>query len=332
MVWIKSPIRKVYTLSIESSVLKFSGHQTFPIRYGWIYKIIQEVNDGGSISSQDNIEQQMISMGIGKNMVLSVRHWIRTLNLVTCVDKKKQSYKLTSLAEALFVGDNAYDMYMDRIGTIWLLHWLAQSINPNYAELNAARWFFNYYNGFRASKEQLVKDITLTLGNHGKELNEATLSKDIDCLFQMYSVKRATATKINEDSFASPFTELEIIIQESGKDYRAELSAKSSLPIEVFAYAVIDFMQRRQKNIEGKIINIQATISFDALLNDVGSPGRVFRLSASDLSDKLDKLEVLSQGCIAWTDTQGLRQIQHNYRELHDIDPGLYLKNYYQGE
>ncbi|MGF1688789.1 DUF4007 family protein [Photobacterium japonica] len=319
-------------MSIESSILKFSGHQTFPIRYGWIYKIIQEVNCNKSISSKDNIEDQMASMGMGKNMVLSVRHWIRTLNLVTCTDNKQQSYALTPLAKALFVGNDAYDMYMDKIGTVWLLHWLAQSVNAQHAELNTARWFFNYFNGVRTSKEQLVKDITLSLGNHEKELTEATLSKDIDCLFQMYSVKRTTAHKVNEDSFASPFTELGLITQESGKDYHAELSAKNALPVEVFAYAVIDFMQRKQTDSNGEIINAQATLSFDSLLNDVGSPGRVFRLSTSGLSDKLDQLETLSKGKLAWTDTQGLRQVQHHFQDLHTENPGKYLHRYYQGE
>lgn len=319
-------------MSIESSILKFSGHQTFPIRYGWIYKIIQEVKEGKSISSKENIEQQMASMGMGKNMVLSVRHWIRTLNLVTCTDKKQQSYALTPLAKSLFVADDAYDMYMDKIGTVWLLHWLAQSVNAQQAELNTARWFFNYFNGVRTSKEQLVKDITLSLSNHEKELTEATLNKDIDCLFQMYGVKRTVANKVNEDSFASPFTELCLIVQESGKDYRSELSAQKTLPVEVFAYSIIDFMQRKQKDCKGAIINNQATLSFDALLTDVGSPGRVFRLSASGLSDKLDQLETLTQGQIAWTDTQGLRQIQHHFQDLHTVEPGMFLQYYYQGE
>ncbi|WP_264158204.1 DUF4007 family protein [Vibrio vulnificus] len=192
-------------MSIESSILKFSGHQTFPIRYGWIYKIIQEVKENKSISSKENIEQQMASMGLGKNMVLSVRHWIRTLNLVVCTDKKQQSYALTPLAESLFVGDHAFDMYMDKIGTVWLLHWLAQSVDAQQAELNTARWFFNYFTGVRTSKDQLVKDITLSLSNHEKELTEATLNKDIDCLFQMYSVKRTDTNKINEDSFCFSF-------------------------------------------------------------------------------------------------------------------------------
>ncbi|WP_281222281.1 DUF4007 family protein [Photobacterium sanguinicancri] len=319
-------------MSIESSTLKFSGHQTFPIRYGWIFKIIQEVNCKKPISSKENIEQQMASMGMGKNMVLSVRHWIRTLNLVTCTDKKQQAYALTPLAEALFVGNDAYDMYMDKIGTVWLLHWLAQSINTQHAELNTARWFFNYFNGVRTSKEQIAKDITLSLSNHEKDLTEATLYKDIDCLLQMYGVKRTVANKINEDSFASPFTELGLITQESSKDYRAELSAKNTLPVEIFAYAVIDFMQRKQKDSNGDITNTQATISFDALLNDVGSPGRIFRLSTSGLSDKLDQLETLSKSKLAWTDTQGLRQVQHHFPDLHNVDPGLFLTHYYQGE
>lgn len=287
---------------------------------------------GNSLSSQDNIEDQMLSMGMGKNMVLSVRHWIRTLNLVTCTDKKAQQYELTDLAKKLFVGDDAYDEFLDKVGTVWLLHWLTQSINTQNADLNTARWFFNYFNGVRIDKIQLSKEILISLANHDKELTEATLKKDIDCLFQMYAVKTTSASKVNEDSFTSPFTELGLISQESAKDYRAELKTQKSLPVEVFAYAMIDYMKRSQLDSNGEKINNNNTLSFDALLNEVGSPGRVFRLTTTGLSEKLDELEVLSEGKIAWTDTQGLRQIQHNYDDLQAVDPGMFLHNYYQGE
>jgi arginine repressor len=319
-------------LSIESSILKFSGHQTFPIRYGWIYKIIQEVIKGNSLSSKDNIEDQMTSMGMGKNMVLSVRHWIRTLNLVECTDKKTQTYRLTELAEKLFVGGNAFDEYLDNTGTVWLLHWLMQSIDPHNAELNTARWFFNYFNGVKVDKLQLAKDILQSLENHEKELAEATLKKDIDCVFQMYAVKTTASGKVNEDSFTSPFTELGLILQESAKDYRAELSLHKSLPTAVFGYALINYMMRKQLDSNGKKINNNNTLSFDSLLNDVGSPGRVFRLTTSGLSEKLDELEILSKGNIAWTDTQGLRQVQHNFDDLQSVDPAMFLENYYHGE
>ncbi len=270
----------------------------------------------------------MQSMGMGKNMVLSVRHWIRALNLVTCIDNKEQTYKLTPLAEQLFTHNKhaAYDEYLDKIGTTWLLHWLLQSIEPSKGELNASRFFFNYFNGIKVKKDFLATEIKDALTNHDKELTEATLNKDIDCLLQMYAHKSLQSSKINEDSFASPFTELGLLKQEDAKSYLAELARRPSLPVEVFTYALIDYMQKKHK---GNKVN---TLSFDALLNDVGSPGRVFRLSSAGLSDKLDQVETLTNSAIAWTDTQGLRQVQHSFGNINAIDPSQYLKHYYQPE
>lgn len=320
-------------MTIESSTLKFSGHQTFPVRYGWIYKIIQEVINKKSISDKETIEAQMISMGMGKNMVLSIRHWIRVLNLVNCTDKKSQTYELTDLAQRLFINNNehsAYDEYIDKIGTVWLLHWLTQSIPTENAELNTARWFFNYFNGIRSDKLQLAKDINLSLVHHDKELTEATLKKDIDCFFQTYASKYTSSMKVNEDSFTSPFTELGLLVQVDSKHYLAELAERKSLPIEVFTFALIDYIQKKQKDSGGKIKSDETTLSFDSLLNDVGSPGKIFRLTSNGLSEKLDQVEVLTQGKIAWTDTQGLKQVQHHFENLHKVEPSTYLDSYYQ--
>jgi hypothetical protein len=272
-------------------------------------------------------------MGMGKNMVLSVRHWIRVLNLVICVDKQNQTYELTDLAKRLFVNNDkyaAYDEYIDKIGTVWLLHWLTQSIPSEDADLNTARWFFNYFNGIRSDKLQLAKDINLSLIHHDKNITEATLKKDIDCFFQTYASKHIPSTKINEDSFTSPFTELGLLIQLDSKHYLAELSDRKSLPVEVFAYALIDYIQKKQKDSTGEIISDETTTSFDTLLNDIGSPGKVFRLTANGLSEKLDDVEKLTQGKIAWTDTQGLKQIQHHFDNLHKVAPDTYLNSYYQ--
>ncbi|ERM61715.1 DUF4007 family protein [Vibrio cyclitrophicus] len=320
-------------MSIETSTLKFSGHQTFPVRYGWIYKIIQEVKNEVSISSKDTIENQMISMGIGKNMVLSVRHWIKTLNLVQPSQCKDKDFELTQLAEQLFVneGDSrAYDEFIDNIGTVWLLHWLTQTISTENAELNTARWFFNYFNGVRSDKLQLAKDITLSLANHPKELTEATLKKDIDCFFQTYATKYTVNKKLNEDSFTSPFTELGLLVQLDSKTYLAELSNRKSLPDEIFTFALVDYIHKKQLDNAGNLINNENTFSFDSLLNGIGSPGRVFRLTSNGLSEKLDAAERVTEGKLAWTDTQGLRQLQHSYDDLHAISPADYLNTYYQ--
>ncbi|MCV5215942.1 DUF4007 family protein, partial [Escherichia coli] len=86
---------------------------------------------------------------------------------------------------------------------------------------------------------------------------------------------------------------------DSAKDYRSELKTQKSLPVEVFAYAVIDYMARLQLDRNGEKINNNNTLSFDTLLDEVGSPGRVFRLTANGLTEQLDELEVLSEGKIA---------------------------------
>ncbi|MEZ9468095.1 DUF4007 family protein [Vibrio breoganii] len=320
-------------MSIESSSLKFSGHQTFPVRYGWIYKIIQEVKSNISISSKDTIEQQMVSMGMGKNMVLSVRHWIKALHLVESSEDKEIDFKLTQLAETLFVNtedQKAWDEFLDKVGTIWLLHWLTQSIPSSDAELNTARWYFNYFNGVRIDKQQLARDINLSLVNHDKELTEATLRKDIDCFFQTYATKYSVNKKLSEDSFTSPFTELGLLVQLDGKTYLSELSNRKSLPDEVFVFAIIDFMQKKQIDKSGNVISNENTFSFDNLLNGIGSPGRVFRLTANGLSEKLDSVERITDGKIAWTDTQGLRQVQHSFDDLQAIDASTFLTGYYK--
>ncbi len=324
---------QVSTLTIESSSLKFSGHQTFPLRYGWIYKIIQEIVAGNSITNANTVEDQMISMGIGKNMVLSIRHWIKTIGLVIDSTSPDKDVELTPLAQRLFIKQGSelpYDEFMDKIGTVWLLHWLAQTIPSKNAELNTARWFFNYFNGVRTDKLQLARDITFSLAHHPRELNEATLKKDIDCFYQTYTVRHAVSGKSNEDSFTSPFTELGLIVQLDAKQYLAELSDRKSLPDEVFVYSLIDFLQKKQKDMNGKIISNEKTISFENLLTGIGSPGRVFRLTATGLSEKLDAAEKITSGKLAWTDTQGLRQLQQNFEDIHAVDPIVYLNKYYQ--
>ncbi len=320
-------------MSLESCHLKFSGHQTFPVRYGWIFKIIKEIKAQKSINSSLNIEEQMISMGMGKNMVLSVRHWVKVLNLIKPSNQDRIEYELNDVAVLLFgqdINDEGKDLYLDKIGSIWLLHWLSQSIAQYKAELNTARWFFNYFNGYQFDKAQLSKDITLSLANHKKEITEATLKKDIDCFIQTYSHKYATGISVTEDSFLSPFSELGLIVQKDNKHYISELSSRKSLPIQVFTYALVDYFQRKQKNHKGSIISTENTLSFDSLLNDVGSPGRIFRLTSSGLSEKLDEVERFTKGEVAWIDTMGLRQIQHNFKELHKVNPVNFLKSYYK--
>lgn len=58
---------------------KFSGHQTFAFRYGWLEKGVRGVAACPSLFSEDDA---LVRLGVGKNMVDSIRHWCQVTHLL----------------------------------------------------------------------------------------------------------------------------------------------------------------------------------------------------------------------------------------------------------
>lgn len=52
---------------------RFSGHESFPCRYGWLPKIYEAVTTSPDQLTNDDLATQ--SLGIGRNMVRSIRFW-----------------------------------------------------------------------------------------------------------------------------------------------------------------------------------------------------------------------------------------------------------------
>ncbi len=53
----------------------FSGHQTFPFRHTWLKKGVDAVTHDPAVFTSD---RATITLGVGKNMVHSIRHWCMT--------------------------------------------------------------------------------------------------------------------------------------------------------------------------------------------------------------------------------------------------------------
>lgn len=53
---------------------QFSGHETFPLRHLWLRKAYDAVKEGAPRSIFTEPEA-IITFGVGKNMVSSIRHW-----------------------------------------------------------------------------------------------------------------------------------------------------------------------------------------------------------------------------------------------------------------
>ena len=64
---------------------QLSGHETFPIRYGWLKKAFDAVRD--TEGQEDNRyvfsgPDAIARFGVGKNMVASMRHWATETGII----------------------------------------------------------------------------------------------------------------------------------------------------------------------------------------------------------------------------------------------------------
>jgi len=296
---------------------RFSGHETFPLRHGWLYKGLNHLNKGSDLkpSSTDSVINAVIELGIGKNMVSSLRYWLEILGLV---DFDKDSLQISDLAKNLFLTENAWDPYLEKIGSVWLLHWM---LCKNTLQVTSIRWFFNNSSIQTFSKDMLVDLIMDDVQSvtPSQIPSNKTLEKDIDCFLNSYVNKISQSKSVSEDSFSSPFVELGLVHASKNKGAFSTFEKRPSLPIQIFAYATIDFWKRNYPD--------SKTITYDNLLMQEGSPGKVFRLSIDGLNEMLDNLSAYTDKKIAWSDTMGLRQIK--CEEITNLVQDTFLNDFY---
>jgi hypothetical protein len=311
---------------------KFTGHDTFPLRYGWLFKAVNYLNNEGKLqtSNEEKTREAIVELGVGKNMVNAIRYWAEASSVIK-VKYIKNNFEQRVSKNGCYLFGNATvkgkDPYLEQIGSIWLIHfWL----NFNSKHLSSYRYFFNYSNVQHFEKSKLLADcregakelVTNELGN------ESTLKKDIDCFLNTYckkfkSIASKKKLKIDEDHFTSPLSELNLIQDNGGGFYISDLTDRPELPIEIFIYGLVMFAK-----IETKESQVN-TVDFDSLLSKPSSPGRIFRLSESGLGQKLDEAQALSEGEISWIDSLGLRQIKIEQSAFDS--PFSFLDDYYGG-
>ena len=101
----------------------FARHETFHPRFGWFRKAFVAAASDPAIF---NDPEATVRLGVGKNMVRSLRFWGTASHLL--VDEpvggtRQRNTKPTNVAAAL-LRPGGLDPYMETAGTWWWLHWL----------------------------------------------------------------------------------------------------------------------------------------------------------------------------------------------------------------
>ncbi len=98
------------------NTLKFSGHDTFHCRQQWLLKGVKLIdNEGYMVLNKPEIA--ISRLGVGKNMVQSIQHWLKAFGLI---DDK---HEVLELSKKLFLDRYKFDPYLEDEGTLWLLQY-----------------------------------------------------------------------------------------------------------------------------------------------------------------------------------------------------------------
>ncbi|TCJ41263.1 DUF4007 family protein [Parafrankia sp. BMG5.11] len=292
--------------------LHFAGHETFPLRYGWLKKAYDAVDAEqkaglvpGSIFNDD---KSIAVFGVGRNMVLSMKHWAIATGVLSSQDVKGERNARISTGP---VGDllfgHALDPYLEHPGSLWLLHWTLAS-KPGRA--TAWHWAFNEFHEPSFDRELLRRRLTQRceklaesgrLGS-GRAVSGSTIKRDVECLIRTYFAGSKGSRRAPEDSIECPLAELGLVQAAGlGDLYRFRRGPKASLPDEVFLFAVLEFWESFYPG--------RRSFSVEFLTFERGSPGQVFLLDEDGVAGRLARLESLSGEKLRWDESSGMRQL-----------------------
>ena len=272
----------------------FSGHESFICKHFWLKKGYDFINENGDFQ----YETAVMDLGVGKNMVNSIEHWMKSYGLL---DK---SNSITEFSKKIFRERGGLDSFIESLATIWLLHY-------SLIKTNRSSLYNIFFNDFRKgrtdfTKEQLLSFMKRQIEDEAKSVNDNTLNNDISVFIRSYLKPSYKDTKIEiEEDFLSLMIDLDLMKSYKSENaegkivewYQVENKIQVDLPAEVVFFAILDNS------------NYGKSISFQELLNGFNSPGVIFALNEEGLFNKLDTIVNTYKG-ITMSETAGIRELQ----------------------
>lgn len=291
-------------VSQDTMKFTFSGHESFQCRNLWLKKGYDFVNSGKSFNNEDAV----VELGVGKNMVSSIRFWMKAFNMLNSSDE------LTQLAHRL-LSDNGYDPYLEDEGTLWLLHYqlvkkgFASSYSIVFNELRREKIEFTSKNfvSFVKRKSEIEKSFMV---------NEKTVSDDFSVLIKMY-LRSDTANKDREETFSGLLTELGLIKsykKEKEKDefFIIENSNRVEIPDEIILYAILDNEE------------FESSFNINTIEQNKNSIVSIFAINRPGLYEKIENLSK-KYPYLVLNDHAGIKELQFKVKPTSES----VLEDYY---
>jgi len=264
-----------------------------------------------------NADAAGIILGVGNNMVRSIRFWLRAFGITD------QQDQLTDFAHLMFgKGEGqGLDPFLEDEATLWILHYRLVAIGY-------ASSYQLIFNEFRKNKIEFTRNdylnfVKLRLEERSLNISENSINEDFVVFIKMYLNQDVQRDK--EDSFSGILTELGLLDffvkqredtkKESENVFFIAPAEREDIPEVAILYAILENE------------NYRDSISLNQLEVDQNSPGSVFALTRSGLSQKLRSIAKKNPDIIL-SEQAGIRELQFRTKPQSDI----ILRKYYANQ
>ena len=255
----------------------FARHESFHPRYGWLKKAYDFIKRDPALFQKENAH---VVLGVGKNMARSMKQWSLAFKLSYETEAEKGKNLCSTDFGDRVLSEKGLDPYMEKIETLWLLHW---QLLKEPCLFTFWDYVFNYYNGQRIDLSYLLIEIKTFLSQEYPKFKvaDSSLKSDMSCLIRMYTTKNGSS--FSEDSIDSPFSRLELIEVDDRNTFQFSYGNQMSLPDKILAACCLDYIKLYGANTK--------SFPLDELSYAPRSPGRVFKVSSMLIEESIDNLQ-----------------------------------------
>ena len=296
---------KMHNTIKHTEILRYSGHDAFPCRVGWLLKLYDHCRRGG----ENRDDSLMLSLGIGSNMVRSIRFWSEAMGLF---EFDKEEVRVTAFGDWLLNEDDGYDPYLDTRDSLWLLHWRLSSR----ARLAAWQMIFAQDAVRAQTTQKLMEEMS------GKsKIVTTTIKQHINVFLRSYAIGDSDT----EDMPGMPrgqMTGLSLITvaKEEGETIlRVRQDAADNLSPRIWAIIMTDFWRSFAAGM--------TTMSKEWMLQHPYSPMKALPMSPPALSDNLFLLEEMTDGMMVYRETLD-EQLLWLHKPLSEISERIFPNGY----
>ena len=246
-------------------------------------------------------EDAVVRLGVGKNMVASIRFWLKAFGL-TANDQP------TALADLLFAKESGCDCFIEDVNTLWLLHY-------SLVHAKVASLYNLLFTDYLREKKEFDKTSLDTyikrkcnVPEQKNVYNANTVNKDMGVLLKNYI---APDNMLAMEDFSALLINLNLLRRVDKETFAFNESSSSTIDSNIILYAILDSKGEND-----------ATMSFDA----IQELALTFCMSVPAFTNIVREIEKTHSDLFHYTENSGIRNIQFL---KDDIDKYQVLKIYY---